>query len=125
MSHQTEIRTRLRNLAALKAACRELGVVFTDKVKPRGWTGFVEGCAYTIQLEGRHDVCVRRQKDGTYTLQGDYYGGGIERQLGPKCGLLLQAYTKHNVAMVAAQHGWKVGAVKRAANNQIQMELFR
>ncbi len=97
MSHFTEIKTQIKDLARCREACRELGVTLEiapqgQKVQARGYYNATMPCDAVIRLKGPYDAALTRQKDGSYALTADFYAGHVARQLGANCQKLTQLY---------------------------------
>lgn len=96
MSHVCEIRTKLTDLDAIKAACDELGLTFKSGQQTYKWYGYsvddhplphgfqkddLGKCEHAIGVPGTDwevGVCRRRNPDGSladgYTLLCDFWG---------------------------------------------------
>ena len=57
MSHFTEIKTQIRDIAALRDACTELGLPLNEKAAARGHAGQTRPGDYVIRLKGPYDTC--------------------------------------------------------------------
>jgi hypothetical protein len=106
MSHFTTIQTQIRDLAALRAACSELGVELTENTVARGYSSNTIPGHLVIRLKGPHDIAVNRQQDGTYGLTCDWYAGHVEREVGGNYGRLLQLYGVHKAMAEARRKGF-------------------
>lgn len=122
MSHLSTIRTVIKDLDALKAACVDLGFTFLEGKKTFSWFGkfmndwndersaVAQGfdpatfgqCEHAISVPGStYELGVVRTDDG-WRLLMDEWGPGrtIVEQAGPGCGLLAQAYVVRAVQNV-------------------------
>ncbi len=52
MSHFVSIQTQIRDIAALRSACSELGLELTENTKARGYGGNTRQGDYVIRLRG-------------------------------------------------------------------------
>lgn len=97
MSHFTSLRSEVRDLDALLQACVELGLKLTPQFPCRGYAGVLRKAEYTIELRGPYDIAVdpSPEKDGSYALTSDLWGGHIEKEVGVGYGRLLQMYGVH------------------------------
>jgi hypothetical protein len=105
MSHFTTIETQIRDPAALREACRELGVELLENTKARGYNGNQHRGDLVIRLKGPYDVALTRQPDGRYGLTTDWWDGHVERELGPQYSTLFQLYGVHKAQAEARRRG--------------------
>ena len=106
MSHFTTIETQIRDIAALKAACAELGVGLEAGAEARGYGRRQVRGDYVVRLKGPYDIAVDKAKQGTYALTTDLWGGHVEREVGPQFGKLLQMYGLHKAQIEARKKGF-------------------
>jgi hypothetical protein len=130
MSHVVSIKTEFKDLAAVKAACDELGLVFKEGQKTIRWYGrwmndydaadaaYKLGikpeqygtCDHAIELPGcRYDIgLLRNPQTGGYRLYFDFFGPGrqIQEKLGANGEKLLQYYAAHKTIATAKAKGW-------------------
>lgn len=105
MSHFATVQTQIRDAAALRAACSELGLALEDNAVARGYgTNKVKG-DLVIRLKGPYDIAVIKQDDGNYGLTTDWWGGHVEREVGKDYGRLLQLYAVHKAQAEARRKG--------------------
>ncbi len=108
MSHFATVRTQIRDAAALRAACAELGLTLNENAVARGYgTNKVNG-DLVIRLKGPYDIAVIKQDDGNYGLTTDWWGGHVEREVGKDYGRLLQLYAVHKAQIEARRKGLTV-----------------
>lgn len=105
MSHFTSIETQIRDTAALREACRELGVEVLEHTTARGYNGNTHQGDLVIRLRGPYDVALNLQ-DGRYGLTCDWWDGHVERELGPRCSTLFQLYGVHKAQAEARRKGY-------------------
>jgi hypothetical protein len=107
MSHFTTIQTQIRDLAALRAACAELGVELVENAEARGYYEDqpLKG-EFVIRLKGPYDIAVNLQQDGTYGLTCDWYKGHVEKEVGANYGRLLQLYGVYKAQAEARRKGY-------------------
>ena len=108
MSHFTTIQTQIRDIAALRAACTELGVEVLENSVARGYGSNTNKGDFVIRLKGPYDIALNRQPDGTLGLTTDWWGGHVEREVGVKYGRLLQLYGVHKARIEAHRKGYTV-----------------
>ena len=95
MSHFTKIKTQLKDIEALRSACKELGLPLLQDASARGWEGNTVRGDYVIRLKGDFDIALQRQPDGSYSLEADFTMLDPSAEVGPKGGKLLQLYAIH------------------------------
>jgi hypothetical protein len=122
MSHIAGIKTKVKDPVVLAQAAAALGL----KVKPDGmcrWYGGEKKMDLVFALPGPFDVGFVRQKDGTFSLQADFWGGHVERAIGEKGGKLLQLYA----VLKARQQGVLMGftASESRSGDEIHLVLRR
>lgn len=106
MSHFTTIETQVRDIAAVRAACDEMGLTVLENTDARGYgTKRLRG-DYVIRLKGRYDVALNKQADGAYGLTTDWWGGDVEKEVGKSYGRLLQLYGVHKASREARRKGY-------------------
>ena len=108
MSHFTTIETQIRDIAALREACRELGVDLQEHAVARGYGGNQHKGEYVIKLKGPYDIALNRQPDGSFGLTCDWWDGHVEREVGANYGRLLQLYGVHKARTEAQRKGYTV-----------------
>ena len=108
MSHFTTIQTQIRDIAALRAACRELGFTVQENAVARGYGENRHKGEYVIRLKGPYDIALNRQQDGTFGLTTDWWDGHVEKEVGTNYGRLLQLYGVHKARIEAQRKGYTV-----------------
>ena len=106
MSHFTTIETQVRDIPALREACRELGVELLENAVARGYAANTHKGDLVIRLKGPYDVALNRQQDGRYGLTCDWWDGHVEGELGPGYGKLLQLYGLYKAQAEARRKGY-------------------
>ena len=108
MSHFTTIQTQVRDIAALRDACQELGLQVVEKADARGYAGNALPGDYVVRLQGPYDIALNRQPDGTFGLTTDWWAGYVAREVGADYGKLLQLYGVHKAMREARKKGLSV-----------------
>jgi len=108
MSHFTEIKTQVKDIAALRSACQELGLKLLQNAQARGYYENKTKGDFVIKLKGPYDIAVNKQKDGTFGLTADLWQGEVEKEVGEKYGKLLQLYGVHKATLEARKKGLSV-----------------
>jgi hypothetical protein len=115
MSHFATVTTQIKDIAALTAACSELGLTVEANTNARGYsTQSVHG-EHVIRLKGPYDIAVNRQKDGTFGFTTDWWAGHVEKEVGSNYSRLLQLYAVHKATAEARKRGHSVQ--RKASNN--------
>ena len=122
MSHFTDIKTQIKDLAALKAACAELGLTVEENAEARGFADNRIRAEHVIRLHGPYDVALNRQPDGTYAVTADLWNGYVEQELGKDFGRLKQLYGVHKTVLEARRKGLTVRRTT-APNGSIRLAL--
>ncbi len=105
MSHFTTIKTQIKDVEALRAACQEMGLSLLQKAEARGYYENKTKGDYVIQLKGPYDIAVNKQPDGTFGLTADLWNGHVEKEVGQGYGKLLQLYGVHKAMREARKRG--------------------
>jgi len=108
MSHFTTIKTQIKDITALEAACRELNLPLLTNAKARGYASETRQGEFVIKLNGPYDIAVNKQPDSTFGLTTDWWGGSVEKEVGPNFGKLLQLYGVHKATTEARKKGLSV-----------------
>ena len=105
MSHFTTIHTQIRDITALQAAVKELGLDLLENTTARGYASNQIQGDYVIRLKGPYDVALNRNTDGSYGLTTDWWAGHVEKEVGANFGKLLQLYGVHKTIAEARKKG--------------------
>lgn len=105
MSHFTTIHTQIRDITALQAAVKELGLELLENTTARGYSSNQIKGDYIIRLKGPYDVALNRNQDGSYGLTTDWWAGHVENEVGSNFGRLLQLYGVHKTIHEARKKG--------------------
>jgi hypothetical protein len=109
MSHFVTIQTQVRDVAAMEDACAELGVELLHNAEARGYANQTRHGDLVIRLKGPYDIAANRsEEDGSYTLTTDWWGGHVEKEVGPNYGRLLQLYGVHKTMREASRKRLRV-----------------
>lgn len=147
MSHVEEVKTRVTDLGALKAACTRLGAEFVEGKKKYNWYGRSVGdyplpagftadelghCDHVVRIPGvNYEVGVVRAKDGKgYTMLYDFFGsqtGGkghdgemLRKRFGNGLTKLIDAYSLEALKAKARAKGYMSREVP-LANGKTQL----
>ena len=108
MSHFTTIKTQIKDITALRAACDELGVALVPNTSARGYLDNQIKGDYVIQLKGPYDVALNPQPDRSFGLTADLWQGHVEKEVGKDYGKLLQLYGVHKASREARKKGYLI-----------------
>ena len=108
MSHFTEIKTQIKDIEALRLACRELGLTLLQNAVARGYYGNETKGDYVVQLKGPYDIALNKQADGTFGITSDLWNGHVEKEVGKGYGTLIQLYGVHKATIEARKKGLSV-----------------
>ena len=106
MSHFATIQTQIKDIAALREACGEMGFELNENAVARGYGQNKHEGEYVIKLKGPYDIAVNRQPEGTFGLTCDWYDGHVEKEVGANYGRLLQLYGVHKARIEAQKKGY-------------------
>ncbi|MEM6914948.1 MAG: DUF1257 domain-containing protein [Verrucomicrobiota bacterium] len=109
MSHFTTIQTLVRDAEALEDACAELGVELLRDTEARGYANQTRHGDLVIRLNGPYDIAANRSDThDAYKLTTDWWGGHVEKEVGPEYGRLLQLYGVHKTVREAQKKRLRV-----------------
>jgi hypothetical protein len=108
LSHFTTIQTQIKDIEALRSACRELGLSLLPNAEARGFANQTRHGDFVIRLTGPYDIAVNKQANGTLGLTTDWWEGHVERQVGAGFGRILQLYGVHKATAEARKKGFSV-----------------
>lgn len=114
MSHFVTIKTQIKDIAALRDACTELGLSVLENTDARGFAGATHQGDHVIRLKGPFDIAVNRQPDGDFHLSCDWWDGHVEQEVGKNYGRLLQLYAAHKTTREARRKGLTVQRTQRS-----------
>ena len=117
MSHFTEIKTQIKDIAALDRACAELGLSLVPNAEARGYANNHTHGDHVIRLKGPYDIAVNQQPDGNHGLTTDWWQGHVEREVGKDFGRLLQLYGVHKATLEARRKGLSVQRHQQSNGN--------
>ncbi|MDF1849513.1 MAG: DUF1257 domain-containing protein [Verrucomicrobiales bacterium] len=109
MSHFTTIQTQIRDAEALEDACTELGVELLRDAQARGYAEQTRHGDLVIRLRGPYDIAANRSEtNDAYELTTDWWGGHVEKEVGPEYGRLIQLYGVHKTIREAQKKRLRV-----------------
>ncbi len=108
MSHFTTIRTEIKDIESLRAACAEMGLELVANAEARGYSNNRTRAEHVVRLNGPYDIALNKNKEGSYALTADWWGGHVEREVGKNAGRLLQLYGVHKATREARRRGYSV-----------------
>lgn len=141
MSHITDVKVEVRDLNALKVACKELGLPWMEGQTTHAWYGRFMGdapvpagmspneygkCSHAIKVPGaQYEIGVVKSADGkSYTLVYDSWGRScgqpIAKALGSGLEKLKQHYAVAKAQIEARAKGWSCQK-QTLANGTIKM----
>lgn len=142
MSHVATVEIEIKDLDALRVACKRIGLEFREGQKKYKWYGHHVGdyplpagftqaelgrCDHALAVpnadKNTYEVGVVKRKDGPgFVLLWDFFAGGmgLEEVVGPECSKLRQAYAVEVAKKKAIQGGFMV-TEKQLAGGKIQL----
>ena len=124
MSHFADIETQVRDIAALRAACAELGLQVLENAEARGYAQNKVRGDFVIRLNGPYDVALQREGNGNFRFVADLWQGHVEKELGKSFGRLKQLYGVHKATIEARRKGLTVRR-RKLSNGSIRLALCR
>jgi hypothetical protein len=122
-SHFTEIKTQIKDIEALRLACKEMGLTLLQNAEARGYYENRTKGDYVIKLNGPYDIALNKQADGTYGLTADLWQGHVEKEVGQNYGKLLQLYGVHKATIEAGKKGLSVMG-QQQGNGSVKLGLM-
>jgi len=137
LSHISKIELEIKDLEALKNACKVLGFQFMENQKEFIWygkwmgnqplpTGITEDdigkCDHAIRVPNAiFEVGVIRKDNSWILLWDNWIGGGLEPDLGKDAGILKQAYSVEAVKKLARKKGYRI--VQKKMPQKVRLSL--
>jgi hypothetical protein len=122
MSHFTTIKTQIKDIDALRAALREMGLALFPNADARGYSSNQTHGDFVIRLNGPYDIALTKQSDNSYGLITDWWSGHVEKEVGKNFGRLLQLYGIHKTMQEARKKGFSA-LRKTQADGSIKLIL--
>lgn len=141
MSHVVTIKTELRDIEAIRAACAELGITFKENQRTYKWWGVSVGdyplpegvkkedlghCAHAIGVpKAQWEIGLMENKaTGGYRIVFDFYGhegSKLQNAIGKNAEKLLQLYTVHKTQIEAKKRG--LLCTRKQVGSKIQLTV--
>lgn len=139
MSHISKIELEIRDLQALKDACKKLGFQFMEGQKHYQWYGKWVGnqplpdgiseedlgkCDHAIHIPAAvFEIGVARRGNGYILLWDSWIGGGLQKQIGKDAGILKQSYAVESVKREARRKGHRVTEKRMKKGIRLSLSL--
>lgn len=130
MSHISRVKQQIADLDALKAAARRCGVEFRENQRTRKWyyASKAGECDHAIGIAGNsnaYEIGVRRQADGTYALDADFFAGGfgLEDRVGAGASNLVKFYHLEAAKIKARRLGFSIVQERELPNGVIFVDV--
>lgn len=127
MSHFTNVKTKITDLEALKAALRDLGYpVVEGQAMIRGWRHATQQADVAARL-GSFDIGFRKGADGTYDAVADWWGARTYDGVNQADFMrrLTQRYAYHKVVGEARKQGYTLVEEETQADQSIRLVVRR
>ena len=121
MSHISKIELEVKDLGILGQASSRLGLELLKNSKTFKWSGQEAQCDHCIRVPGADYQIGVLNRNGSYELNCDFYDKNLEKVIGPKGGLLKQAYAVEKTRIEARKKGYSV--IERQTQNGIQLHV--
>lgn len=112
MSHWTTVELQIKSIDALKQACRELGLEFTDELTAVGYAGIKTEVDHNIRVRGTHYTVGVKKEGNTYSLTADFFDRTIRKAIGEDGNQLKQTYATCLAEREARKKGYSVSRQK-------------
>jgi len=135
MSHLIASTLKIKSIPDLRRAAQALGGELEESLVFTSYQGNDNPCEYRIKVPGvNYQIGITLQKDGTYIMQHDPFGGDspnygcndghkLVNQFGEGLRKLSEEYTAQVVTTQARKKiGWTV-VRKRLANGRLQLRM--
>lgn len=100
MSHFTHVSAEIRDLDACNKALNNMGLTMQSYGSCRYYFG-TEMKENVVRLPGQYDMALEKNGTGSYRITADFYGGYVERTIGPRGSILLHNYSVEMLKKVA------------------------
>ena len=100
MSHFTSLTTEIRDLEACKKALKNMGLELQEYGKCRYYFG-TEEMENVVKLPTEYDMALEDNRDGSYSIHADFYGGYVEGVIGRNGSTLLREYGEEMIKKIA------------------------
>jgi hypothetical protein len=136
MSHTSKVKANIKDVRAIRSAVHELkragaDISLVENEVPRMYypNQHPAKSDLVVKCAGRYDVGLDRQKDGSYELAFDAWGGDIGKQLGNNkvqgtqqgVAKFLQTYAKYATINAAVAKGYMIGGTTTDAKGNINV----
>ena len=114
MSHIVTVKTEISDIAALKAACKPLGLTFCEGQRTATfWDGLRQPCEHAIKVPGTtwEIAVMHNAKTGTFKLGADFEcadGATIAKVAGKGLCRLTQEYAVQKATAEVRRNGWSI-----------------
>lgn len=123
MSHFTRVKTRLRNLALLERALRDLGYQpSVGNVKVRGWSGETRDADLVVQMSNRYDFGFKQAGDELVLICDDW---GFRENIPQLLQQITQQYAYQVCVEQAAEQGFEVVGTEQQPDGSIKLVVQR
>jgi hypothetical protein len=120
MSHFTTVNAEIKDLEAMRAAVARMGFELKENVECRYFSGSPVK-ELVIKLPGKYDAALEKQKDGTFRLSADFWGGHVAEYIGEEGKKLMQAYAAEKAKIEARKRGFSV--TERTEGNDLLLSI--
>jgi len=123
MSHFTRVKTKLRHLALLERALREMGYQpSVGNVKVRGWNGETRDADLVVQMSNRYDFGFKQSGDDLVLICDDW---GFRENVPELLQRITQQYAYQVCVEQAAAQGFQVVGTEQQADGSIKLVVQR
>ena len=134
MSHWSKVESTITDAGILQSACEELGAEVLLNAVARGFSRDSSVSSYgkdklsdiVIRIPNcKYDLSVTKNAQGVYEIEGEWWGGELERFFGKeghKVGKILEMYGVHKAEALCRKKRKKFNRVVRGTH--VDIEVF-
>ncbi len=100
MSHFTTLTTEIRDLDVCKKALENMDLTMKERGQCRYYFG-EQTMENVVELPAKYDMALKNNHNGTYSIFADFYGGYVEKVIGPQGSILLREYGEEMIKKAA------------------------
>jgi hypothetical protein len=130
MSHFTTVKTKIKDLVALREALKDLNINFTDSTDEvgatvKGYQGDTQEARISIHISKSYDIGVKVDAQGNVSFAADWWGvettrGWSEEEFLQK---ITRKYSYHKVLKEIEDRGYELESTETKEDETIQIRV--